>query len=244
MNSSLMVMLIRGAAIFMAIGVSEVAIATNSCVVFPRESKNPVVEVCHNDVEITFRIVDDITRFESDQFKSRVMESIRAWLTKHGKSDALIDDSAVEIWMTVPESDPAAAQPRAVVTTSFGKLSFWFDLKAQEWILKDKETAVLGEQNYPDSFGYRPTRVLAKAQSGISGKQAKAALMDAGANGVTEQGGGWYAATCDVFQEVAVAERALKTHDGVLEYAQVNSVFEWIADRQKAFDFPTNQVAN
>ena len=233
---------IKGAAILALLGVSEVAIATNHCIIFPRESTNPVVEVCEHDTQFKFRIGDDVTVFESQQFKTKISIAIGEWLDKHDLSEAKLESGKVEIWMSVPESNPTAAQPRAIVETLHGKLSFWFDLHAGEWSLDDKESAVLGKDDYPNSFGHRPSRVIVKAQKGVSSATATEALLDAGAHEVSEQGGGWYAASCDVFNERTVAALALKTHADVLQYAQVNSVVECIADRQMAFQFKMNSL--
>ncbi len=142
--------------------------------------------------------------------------------------------------MSVPEANPAAAQPRAIVDTTAGRVSFWFDLKADHWEFFDEEAAILGDATYPESFGYRPLRILIRAQPGVSSSAVEAALTQSGATNVSNDGYSWYSATTDLFAEKEVAFRILKNHNDILKYAQINSVVEWIADRQMAFSFSGN----
>jgi hypothetical protein len=135
-------------------------------------------------------------------------------------------------------ANPAAAQPRAIVQTSQGKLAFWFDLKASNWVFTDKETAVLGKTSYPDSFGHRPSTVLVKAHENTSAADLEAALVQQGAKQVIHNGNGWYVATCGLFGEKSFSDLATKSRPDVIKSAQTNSVMEWIADRQMAFSFP------
>lgn len=228
---------VKGSAAFIFLSVSEVAIGSPHCVTFPRSSPNPSVEVCETQTHLRFRIGETVTEFEQDNFKSRLSLAIISWLSEHNIPATSIQSSVVEIWMTVPESNPLAAQPRAVVSTDRGNLLFWFDLNGGEWVLTDHETSILGEKRYPDSFGYRPQRILAKAAKGVQGSVAIDSLYRAGAKDVSYDGNGWYSASADVFEEQVIAARALEENSAVLQYAQVNNVYEWIADRQLAFEF-------
>jgi hypothetical protein len=139
--------------------------------------------------------------------------------------------------MTVPEVNPEAAQPRFIVSTDAGTISFWFDLWTDDWAFSDKETAVFGSRNYPDSFGFRPQTVLIQAQQGVSSEQVRTALLNCGANQVVDQGGGWFHASANVFGETTLAANAQKSESTMIKTAQVNSVMEWIAHRKMALAF-------
>jgi hypothetical protein len=208
-----------------------------TCVGYPENDANPPVEVCKTKDSYSFRILDDLKIFARLDFEERVSNAAALWLSSHNKESTLLAHSSVQIWMSVPESSPGAAQPRAIITTSAGRISFWFDLAADHWEFNDAETAILGEGNYPDSFGYRPLRILVKAQPGVPASEVEASLRAEGAKKVTIDGNGWYSAFSTLFDEKNVAVRAHQNHPTVINYAQVNSVVEWIADRQMAFYF-------
>lgn len=211
-----------------------------ACVGYPENDPNPPVEVCKTKESYSFRILDDIKIFAHLDFEERVSNAAILWLASHNKESTLLAHSPVQIWMSVPESNPGGAQPRAIVSTSAGRISFWFDLAADHWEFHDAETAILGENHYPDSFGHRPLRILVKAQPGVPETEVVASLWAEGAAKVTNDGNGWYSAFSTLFEEKNVATRARQNHKAVINYAEVNSVVEWIANRQMAFYFTYN----
>ena len=221
-----------------AMMISTVALGQTDCARFPRGSSAPVVEVCADHNQYRFRVGEITRSFDRDDFELRLSVAIHGWVASHKESSDLVNQANVEIWMTVPEANPEAAQPRAVVTTAKGQVSFWFDLSLDNWILCDKETALLDDATYPQSFGHRPRRILIKAQPGIPAEDVAAALTSEGATEVAAQGSDWYSAACQLFEESACANSALRNHQHMLKYVQVNSVVEWVADRQMAFSFP------
>lgn len=211
-------------------------LAFGSCIVFPRDSAEPVVEVCDENDTYSFRLADTTRSFDKGEFRARVISAAREWLNDHSHGVTLIDGGLVKIWMTVPMANPEAGQPRAIVETSHGLLSFWFDLHALEWKFSHKEAAVLSSGNYPQTFGHRPASVFIQSQNDAQPQDVVLALRARGALDVIEKGPGVFEATTRIFDEKKFA-----THVGmltsVIKYAQVNSVMEWIADRQMAFSF-------
>jgi hypothetical protein len=210
---------------------------TTHCVGFPENSPTPPVEVCSDGESYTFKITDSTIVFNRQDFEERVASAASLWLSSHNQSIKLLTPSAIQIWMTVPEANPAAAQPRAVVETTAGRVTFWFDLTEENWEFHDSETAILGDAMYPDSFGYRPLKILAKSQPDIPEAAVVAALVKEGAKNVINEGSSWFSATGGLFKEKAIAFRSIQNHGNVLKYVQVNSVFEWIADRGVVFSF-------
>ena len=215
-----------------------VAFGQIECTRFPRDSAAPVVEVCADQNQYRFRIGDFTRSFYREDFEHRLSNAVDAWLASHYESPEIISQSNVEIWMTVPEANPEAAHPRAVVATEKGQVSFWFDLSQESWVFSDKETALLDDATYPASFGHRPRRLLIKAHAGVPVGDIRDALNNEGVTEIESQGGDWYTAACQLFEESACASAALRNQPHVLKYVQVNSVVEWIADRQMAFSFP------
>jgi hypothetical protein len=136
-------------------------------------------------------------------------------------------------------ANPEAAQPRMIIPTSRGNVSFWLDLEANDWRFQDRESAILDQKNYPETFGYRPGVVLVEAKSGIDHHELEQSLMDHGATSVIETRPGSFKVQCKTFGENSLVRSATKL-SSMVKYAQVNSVMEWIADRQMAFVIPSN----
>lgn len=219
------------------------AYGMNRCVQFPQADSNkpkvePTIEVCTTDDQYSFRILDNYKIFSREDFEFRIRSAVNNWLEGHHQSPNIVVNAQVFVWLSVPEANPEAAQPRALVDTSKGYLSFWFDLDSNQWVFSDSETAILGSKKYPDSFGYRPQYVLAKGQSNANTIDVTQALQDVGAYDISDQGNGWFTAKTKIFEEQSLASKALKNHGNVLRSVQVNSVVEWIADRQLVFSFP------
>ena len=136
-------------------------------------------------------------------------------------------------------ANPEAAQPRMILPTSRGNVSFWLDLEAADWRFQDRESAILGKNQYPETFGYRPGIVLVQAKSGIDHQELEQSLVEQGATSILETRPGSFQVRCKTFGEKSLVSSAIKL-SSMVKYAQVNSVMEWIADRQMAFVIPTN----
>ncbi len=228
-------------AIVLGMSISEVALAAKVCTVFPRDSANPIVEACELDTEYRFRIGDENYQFAKDIFRDQIRQATIAWLADRDLESSVSEVSAVEIWLSVPESNPLAAQARAVVSTARGNIVFSFDVKSNDWTFGDEKTAILNHKTYPESFGHRPSRILATAFAGVSAAAVIDSLMDSGAISVRSEGNDNYSAVCKPFEEISLAQNAAKSHSDVFRNVQVNSVYEWIADRQIAFRFLMDQ---
>lgn len=224
-------------AITLGLGVSEVAIAESGCVSFPRQSSNPVVEACETEFEYDIRIGENSYVFDKEIFQDRIKHAAMTWLTTRAPSATVDSSSLVDIWLAVPESDPLAAQGRVMVRTSHGNVVFYFDIKSSNWVFSDSSTAILNDKSYPTSFGHRPASILAKPTPGAPVDSVIHALLESGAIDATYDNSGSYRGVAVPFQELNVANRALKSHAEFLERVQVNTIFEWIADRQKIFEF-------
>lgn len=231
----------RFIAIIMTMSISEVAIATSDCIVFPRESANPAVKACEAETVYVFRIGEQKYVFEKDIFRHRIRQAAAEWLFSKDLLSLLEETTAIEVWLSVPESNPLAAQARAVFKTTLGNISFSFDVKSDDWSFRDESAAVLNDKTYPESFGYRPSKIFAKTFDGIPTSVVTDSLTDAGAVAIKDEGNGHYSATCRTFNEMAVVQEASKSHSDILKYVQVNSVYEWIADRQMAFRFSLDE---
>lgn len=217
---------------------SEVVLG--ACVKFPRDAEIPAVEVCELDNSYSFQIGDVMRRFDKATFANRAKIAASEWLASADESVSMDLSSSIQIWMTVPMANPEAAQPRMIIPTSKGNVSFWLDLESNDWIFQDRESAILGKMHYPDTFGHRPGIILVEAKPGIDRYELEQSLIEHGATNVIETRPGSFEVQCKTFGERSLVNSAGKM-SSMVKYAQVNSVMEWIADRQMAFEIQTNQ---
>jgi hypothetical protein len=216
---------------------SEVVLG--ACIKFPRDADLPVVEVCEHEDVYSFQIGDVTRSYDKATFASLAKTAASDWLANADDSARIDSSSPIQIWMTIPMANPAAAQPRMVLPTSHGNVSFWINLEAADWHFQDRESAILGENQYPETFGYRPGVVIVQAKSGIDHFELEQSLLERGATDVIETRPGSFEVRCKAFGEKSMVNSAVKM-SSMVKYAQVNSVMEWIADRQMAFVIPTN----
>lgn len=216
---------------------SEVVLG--ACMKFPRDAEMPTVEVCEHDDVYSFQIGDVVRSYEKATFASRAKAAALEWLADVDDSVTIDSSSLIQIWMSVPMANPEAAQPRMIVPTSRGNVSFWLDLEAVDWRFQDRESAILGKTLYPETFGYRPGIVLVEAKPGTDHYELEQSLIDQGATSVIETRPGSFEVRCKTFDEKSLVSSAIKL-SSMVKHAQVNSVMEWIADRQMAFVIPTN----
>jgi hypothetical protein len=213
-----------------------------SCLLFPENSDSPVVKICDSGDQYVFRVDERLREISKTEFQKRMRESLADWLERHHHPAGFDHALRFEVWMSIPEVNPAAAQPRVVVSNGTVSLSFWIDLWSDDWRFNDQEAAVLGTARYPESFGYRPCAVLVQSQPNADPRAVITALEKSGATGVRIDGGGWYKATTGALEEAKVAAAAGKSYGDVIKLAQVNSVMEWIAHRGMAFGFTTPTI--
>jgi hypothetical protein len=210
-----------------------------SCFQFPKNSESPVVKICESGDQYLFRVDDRFLEISKSEFQQRVTQALSGWLERHHHPAGFDQALRFEVWMSIPEVNPAAAQPRIVVSNGSKSVTFWVDLWSDDWQFKDQETAILGASHYPDSFGYRPCVILAQSHPNMDPQKVIEALVRSGATTVRDDGGGWFKATTGAFEEAEVAAVARKSYGDVIKLAQVNSVMEWIAQRGMAFSFST-----
>ena len=227
-------------AITMGFLVSEVALGAGSCTLFPRGSSNPIVAACEEPHEYQFRFGDQSYSFIKDEFQARIRSAADLWFKHHDLSSMVEQVTKVEVWLSVPEANPLAAQGRAVFHGPEGNVSFSFDVKSNEWVFHDTVAAILGKNTYPQSFGHRPSTILVKSNPNASPSVVISSLIDSGATSATHIGGTNYHALSQAFQEDSLIRSIHANQLDVISAAYMNSVFEWIADRQMVFQFNLN----
>lgn len=218
-------------------------IAFGSCIQYPRDSEDPIVEVCEHSDSYIFRLGDMSRAFSKEEFRLSIQRAAFNWLSEHDQAAILPATSVAQIWMSIPMANPEAAQPRALILTSSGWVSFWFDLNKMDWEFADRESAIIGKESYPKSYGHRPGFIMVQSHSTASAESVEEALLNLGAITVVHRGQGVLEASCKIFDERELAERARSRSD-MIKHAQVNAVMEWIADRQMAFSFNLQQGAD
>ena len=216
----------------------------SNCKNIPEQSDAPLAIYCEDQDSYSFDLAGDQISFSKHEFQTRLSRAIKLWWAAHGLSQASLTYSDINVWLSIPEANPQAAQARAVVMSPIGHVSLSFDLHDEEWRLSDQEAGVLDRYNYPDSYGWRPQQLMISFNPGTSREQATTLLQKAGIKLAEETSPGWYKAETKIFDESAAIHR-LTQYDrmsGYVRSSQLNKLFEWIAIRGRTVHFNMNSI--
>ncbi len=214
------------------------------CKNIPEQSDAPLAIYCEDQDSYSFDLAGDQISFSKHEFQIRLSRAIKLWWASHGLSQTSLTYSNVDVWLSIPEANPQAAQARAVVISPLGHVSLSFDLHDDEWLLSDQEAGVLDRYSYPDSYGWRPQQLMISFNPGTSHEQATILLQKAGIRLSEETSPGWYKAETKIFDESS-AIRRLTQYDrmsGYVRSSQLNKLFEWIAIRGRTVHFNMNSI--
>lgn len=209
------------------------------CRGIPEQSEAPLATYCETDDSYVFDLSGNKISFAKPEFKGRLSESIQEWWSQHGLDQQSLSLSHVEVWLSVPEANPAAAQARAVVFSPLGNVSLSFDLNNDSWNLVDREAAILDRSSYPQTYGWRPQQVMIAFNKGTDPTKAAVLLNHAGLKLGPETSPGWYIAESKIFDETNAINRLMQLDQWtkLVQSAQTNQLFEWIAVRGKTVQF-------
>lgn len=215
---------------------STTAIA--GCVGFPEQTEPPLATYCENENTYSFDLGGDHLTFAKQEFQTRLTQSISQWWLNHGLPIAALNHVNVDVWLSIPEVNPQAAQARAVVFTPLGNANLSFDLHEQNWKLSDQEGAILDRAVYPQSYGWRPQQVLLSFVADTPHDAIASLLKKSGIALGEEMSPGWFRAETAVFDESAAIRRlTLFDQSGYIRSAQLNKLVEWIAIRGRTVHF-------
>ena len=210
-----------------------------SCVNIYSSPESIIATICESDTSYEFTVGGDPISFDKNQFRQDISLAIADWWTGHNQSLQLLKNSKIEVWLSVPEANPAAAQARAIVLTGKGRVSLSFDLQAGVWIIGDTNAGILAEKTYPESYGWRPQQLLIATKTGADAIETGRILLESGITLGAESSPGWFQAQTKFMDEQASIKRlkTLDKHQNYVRSAQLNTLFEWIAYRGRCFSF-------
>lgn len=216
------------------------AMASRICTGIPANDPDPPVVVCEDEDRYSFQIAGEYTEFDKVEWKNRARQLVSEYAIEAGIPAQQLSNANVKFWLSVPESAPADAHGRAVV--SAGKFNFVVNLPVALDLdqVTRHQVADLAGQAYPGYLGHRVGSILVKKTASASEEEFLALLKRCGATGTGESAGGWTSVYTADFSEMAVIKRIANDPLGKqhVEGANLNSVFEWIAWRQPVFQFP------
>ncbi|MCX6124785.1 MAG: hypothetical protein NTV34_08555, partial [Proteobacteria bacterium] len=209
------------------------------CVSIYSSPESVIATVCESDTTYEFNLGGDLTTHHKNQFRRDINFAIENWWTSHNQSLRHLINAKIEIWLTVPEANPAAAQARAVILTSKGRVSLSFDLQEGVWIFSDANAGILAEKDYPDSYGWRPQQLLIATKTGADEAELERILIASGIALGAQSSPGWFQAKTKFMDEQDAIKRLkiLDKHQDYVRAAQLNTLFEWIAYRGRCFSF-------
>ncbi len=212
--------------------------AMNDCVVFPERTEAPVVRACEDESHYTFEIAGLESRYVKEDYRARLVQVLRDWFTAQAIN--MPADGAIEFWLAVPETNPASAQARAVMYWPGGAVVAYLPIAPESWQLSNKHVAVLGDQlKYPATYGHRPGAILVQQQEGAVHSEVAAFLASHGLDDPLPTGKDRHMYRVEVFKE-ASALTSILAHPQtkqLIKNISVNSVVEWVAQRQRVFAF-------
>ena len=220
---------------------SAVYARSESCTTIPEGStvEDAAVVACETPLSYKIRITDDTFTFSKREFRTRLGAAISQWwLTRHEDLQELAR-APITIWMNVPDSNPSAAQARAIVHLRESTLAISFDVRSSNWVVSDGQVAVLGGQEYPQTFGWRPSQLLVQMTPDADKSLLVQDLRVLGVTLSSSSTGRWLEAETALFDEQTARERIDAWDPKHIKVAsvEVNSLFEWIAWRSEVFHF-------
>lgn len=210
------------------------------CRNIPERPEQVVAEICEAAELYTFNIAGEKFDFQKLQFRSRLDNAILAWWTENGGARSALSGATIEVWLSIPDSNPGNAQGRAVLNVrGSGRVVLGFDLRAEEWTLSNTAAAILASESYPDSFGWRPTELLVSPTPSQSPEKVSDYLASQGINLAASLGNGWYEARTSFLDEASALRRSLDNdkNSDYIRAMRLNKVMEWVALRGQGFEY-------
>lgn len=233
-------MIMRNSLVFIvAIALMGTQSYAAECSAIPEKSDSPLVHFCETDDLYSFDLSGDLLTFNKQDFETRLTSAIRLWWSRSALGTNNLSGAHVEVWLSVPETNPQAAQARAVIFSAIGNVSLSFDLHDQAWELFDQQAAILDNASYPDTYGWRPKQVMVSFENGTDLGKASLLLKRAGLTLKQEVSPGWYMTESRIFDETAATNRVVQYDRWTkfIKSAQTNMLFEWIGARGKTVQF-------
>jgi hypothetical protein len=237
-------------AVFCSCGLAgPTAAAAGLCVQIPAGVALPVVEACETERFLFWDIAGTPSVRDKGAYVAAFQKSLESWWEARGLDGGQLAGAPVELWLAMPEANPAATQARAVVTLPAAKLIVFLSPLPDGsggWTLDDSSVGFLTDAGYPASFGYRTQQLLLKAKPGVDAEQVAALLARHGVTHGGEYSPSWYAVRVPPLQEAALKAALIRDPEAASVIARLdfNPLVEWIALRERMFAFSLSSTLN
>ncbi len=222
---------------------AQVVAAGPACIAIPDGAPAPVVTACDDGEHYLYTIAGTAYEYDRTAYRAALETQLRDWLRSVGES-AEGEELAIEIWLAVPDANPAATAARFVVRAGTGKSAPRFvvfaSLHPADWSFTNRDVGVLtGAAGYPGDFGVRVGELLVKAAPGAAKSEVDGFLAGYGLGAPDAFGQGWRVYALTAFAERSARTGILSDPQGaaLVEKIDYNHVVEWIAHRSRAFAF-------
>ena len=214
-------------------------LAGPTCTAIPFGSDNPAVEVCEYEKAYTFTVVGELYKYEKKVYQNRMQEMLIHWLDQSNLPSEYWRDATVDMWLAVPEANPGATQARFAVSGSSGSFVLFSSIHPEEWDLTNDNVGILLDGPYPESYGVTAGEILVQKKDSTSEDTLFRYMERLGGYSPEGFSRNWYNFQSVVFDEERIRERVENSFEGrfIVDAVQRNSIYEWIAQREKVVSF-------
>jgi hypothetical protein len=208
------------------------------CTGIPVGAEEPAVKACESRTHYTFQIAGKEQRFDKRQYQNDLKTHVQSWLAQNDLNQD-IAHTYVEIWLSVPELNPAATKMRAVFKGESQDLVFFLPIDPKEWDQEPFNVGITTEFPYPESFGNQAGELLIKKAAGSSTNGLVGYLQKFGISQVEPFASLWFSGSVGpLTEEETVRQIEFDQNSGSLvEQIQPNAIVEWMALRERVFAF-------
>lgn len=210
--------------------------AVSACLGVP-DDQNRVIEVCQTANSYIFKLPSGDQTFDRDVMKATIVLKLSNWWAAHRLPAEDFCNSAIDYWVSVPESSPDATAARIILQSGRGPILFSALLNPQEFNPSTANAVTFPNAAYPESYGVRAGSLIAKALPDSTSEAVEGLALAGGALAAASQGGLWYKLTTEPFEEEAVRRRIMLLNGAnqVLDRVDTNQIYEWLAHRRHVF---------
>lgn len=211
-----------------------------ACVSVPPAASSPLAVACDDGNTYSITVAGIVHQWNKDVYQAALRNGIVSWL---GGEASRYGTAQTEVWLSVPEANPAAASIRVQVLDQKGDAPTFvvsLEMEPSAWAFANDAVAIMGPERYPASYGHRAGEILVKPRAGRTTSETATYLAPFGATAPLPLTQAWSLFHTSVFQEAAVraAVELDQGHAAEVEKIDYNQVVEWIAQRGEAFAFP------
>jgi hypothetical protein len=199
----------------------------------------PVIEVCQHDDLLSIETSNRRWEWRLERTMHHLRQIVEQFLAVHAPEN-LQEEIKIAVWLSVPEVNPDSTRARIFVDGAHHSFVVGVSLDPETWQISRDAIAVLPEDGYPSSYGWRSESVLLEKSGRCSTAQLTQRVEEQMGHGMVEHfSGQWFVLRTSVFAEIPSAQFLMsktETRDCIQSWT-LNHMFEWIAWRDVAFAF-------